>query len=179
MRIKCITLNGLFHKPHIVSFDLLTQKSRTQSTKSMGGRHLSTSGMVEQQMNFQSGPARNGLKLSRSDPALAPQFSSAPASSGVISSFYHAVSQHHINFVIAKKLCCFLEKQRPDSADHPENKQKQHTFNHQWHSDDQQPNAHGPPTLYPEYDRWQDGYHENIKDRISVSLPLFSTSFIY
>lgn len=57
-----------------------TQKSRTQSSKNLGGRHLSTSGL--QQINNSSwAQSPNGLKPSRSDPALVPlsSFATVPA----------------------------------------------------------------------------------------------------
>ncbi|XP_051282173.1 plakophilin-1 [Dicentrarchus labrax] len=57
-----------------------TQRSRTLSSKTTGGRHVSTSGMWEHQINASTWPkSPNGLKPSRSDPALAPPFSPAPA----------------------------------------------------------------------------------------------------
>uniref|UniRef100_A0A4W6EQ49 Uncharacterized protein n=1 Tax=Lates calcarifer TaxID=8187 RepID=A0A4W6EQ49_LATCA len=56
------------------------QKSRTMSTKTLGGRHFSSSGTWEQQIKASNWPqSPNGLKPSRSDPALAPPFSPAPA----------------------------------------------------------------------------------------------------
>ncbi|XP_008284362.1 plakophilin-1 [Stegastes partitus] len=56
------------------------QKSRTLSTKTMGGRYFSTSGTWENQINSSNWPqGPNGLKPSRSDPALAPAFTAAPA----------------------------------------------------------------------------------------------------
>lgn len=58
-----------------------SQKSRTLTTKSMGARHVSTSGLWDQQINPSSWPkSPNGLKPSRSDPALAPPFSTAQGS---------------------------------------------------------------------------------------------------
>lgn len=57
-----------------------TQKSRTLSAKTMGGRQFSTSGTWEQQTNGFNWPqTANGMKSARSDPALAPSFSAAPA----------------------------------------------------------------------------------------------------
>ncbi|XP_034552571.1 plakophilin-1 [Notolabrus celidotus] len=58
-----------------------TQKSRTLTTKSTGARNVSTSGIWDQQVNASSWPrGPNGLKPSRSDPALAPSFSAVPGS---------------------------------------------------------------------------------------------------
>ncbi|XP_019746449.1 plakophilin-1 [Hippocampus comes] len=49
------------------------QKSRSLSTKSLGARHLSTTGGWEQQINASNWPQNTvGMKPSRSDPALAP-----------------------------------------------------------------------------------------------------------
>ncbi|XP_065817084.1 plakophilin-1 isoform X2 [Labrus bergylta] len=57
------------------------QRSRTLSSKTMGTRNVSTSGIWEQQMNNSNWPrSQNGLKPSRSDPALAPTYAAAPAS---------------------------------------------------------------------------------------------------
>ncbi|XP_034445279.1 plakophilin-1 [Hippoglossus hippoglossus] len=56
------------------------QKSRSLSNKVSRGRYQSTSGGWEQHMqgsNWPQGP--NGMKTSRSDPALVPQYSGAPA----------------------------------------------------------------------------------------------------
>lgn len=51
------------------------------TAKSMGTRHVSTSGIWEQQINTSAWPkSPNGMKPSRSDPALAPPFSAAPGS---------------------------------------------------------------------------------------------------
>ncbi|XP_054464463.1 plakophilin-1 [Anoplopoma fimbria] len=56
-----------------------TQRSRTLTTKTMGGRYFSTPGTSERQINaFNAFTLPNGLKASRSDPALAPSFSAAP-----------------------------------------------------------------------------------------------------
>ncbi|XP_041656207.1 plakophilin-1 [Cheilinus undulatus] len=56
-----------------------TQKSRTLSSKSMGQRNVSNSGIWEHQINAANWPkGPNGLKPSRSDPALAPSFSIVP-----------------------------------------------------------------------------------------------------
>lgn len=61
------------------------QKSRTLSTKTMGGRYFSNSGTWEQQINSSNWPqGPNGLKPSRSDPALAPSFTPAPAPAPVM-----------------------------------------------------------------------------------------------
>ncbi|XP_074538302.1 plakophilin-1 [Halichoeres trimaculatus] len=58
-----------------------TQKSRTLTTKSMGTRHVSTSGYWDQNINTSAWPkSPNGMKPSRSDPALAPPFTPAPGS---------------------------------------------------------------------------------------------------
>ncbi|XP_068589809.1 plakophilin-1 [Cebidichthys violaceus] len=55
------------------------QKRRTQSTKTMGGRHVSNSGTWEQQINTSSWTQDpNGLKSTRSDPALTRSFSTVP-----------------------------------------------------------------------------------------------------
>ncbi|CAJ1085125.1 LOW QUALITY PROTEIN: plakophilin-1-like [Xyrichtys novacula] len=57
-----------------------TQRGRTMNSKAMGSRHVSTSGVWEQQVNTSAWPkGPNGLKPSRSDPALAPPFTAAPA----------------------------------------------------------------------------------------------------
>lgn len=57
-----------------------TQKSRTLSTKSIGGVYYSNSGTWDQQINASNWPqGPNGLKPSRSDPSLAPVFAPAPA----------------------------------------------------------------------------------------------------
>lgn len=57
-----------------------SQKSRTLSSRTTGGRHVSTSGMWESQINASTWPkSPNGLKPSRSDPALAAPFSPPPA----------------------------------------------------------------------------------------------------
>ncbi|KAF3696922.1 Plakophilin-1 Band-6 protein [Channa argus] len=59
---------------------MTAQKSRTLSARHMGGRHFSTSGTLEQQMNASKwAHSHNGLKTSRSDPALVPPFPPAPA----------------------------------------------------------------------------------------------------
>lgn len=56
------------------------QKSRTLSSRTTGGRHTSASGMWESQISASTWPkSPNGLKPSRSDPALAVPFSPAPA----------------------------------------------------------------------------------------------------
>ncbi|XP_030279588.1 plakophilin-1 [Sparus aurata] len=73
--------NGSIHRSissgYSKSFN--NQKSRTLSTRTTGGRHVSSS-TWEQQMNASTWPkGPNGLKPSRSDPALAPAFSVAPA----------------------------------------------------------------------------------------------------
>lgn len=61
---------------------LYAQKSRTLSTKSMGGRFMSSSGTWDQQTSPTNWPQRsNGLKPSRSDPSLANPLSLAPPSS--------------------------------------------------------------------------------------------------
>uniref|UniRef100_UPI0037E8CDFC plakophilin-1 n=1 Tax=Semicossyphus pulcher TaxID=241346 RepID=UPI0037E8CDFC len=57
-----------------------TQKSRTMSSKTLGSRHVSTPGLWEHQVSASTWPkSPNGLKPSRSDPALAPVFSPVPA----------------------------------------------------------------------------------------------------
>ncbi|KAM6983186.1 plakophilin-1 [Tautogolabrus adspersus] len=57
-----------------------TQRARAMSSKTLGSRNVSTSGMWEQQINNSNWPrGPNGLKPSRSDPVLAPTFSAAPA----------------------------------------------------------------------------------------------------
>ncbi|CAK6951527.1 plakophilin-1 [Scomber scombrus] len=59
--------------------------SRSLSSKIMRGRHVSSSGTWEQQMSSSNWPqSSNGLKPSRSDPALAPPFSPAPAPTTVM-----------------------------------------------------------------------------------------------
>uniref|UniRef100_A0A3P8UKA8 Plakophilin 1 n=1 Tax=Cynoglossus semilaevis TaxID=244447 RepID=A0A3P8UKA8_CYNSE len=59
-----------------------TQRNRTQSTKSMGGRHQSTSGAWEQHSKYSNWATGLGtLKPSRSDPALAHRFYAVPGSS--------------------------------------------------------------------------------------------------
>lgn len=58
-----------------------TQRSRTLSTKSIGGRFISSSGNFEQPLGPSNwAPNANGLKPSRSDPALAPPLAVAPTS---------------------------------------------------------------------------------------------------
>ncbi|KAK9515289.1 hypothetical protein VZT92_025948 [Zoarces viviparus] len=55
------------------------QKTRSQSTKTMGGRHISNSGTWEQQINASNWhQAPNGLKPAGSEPALARSFSTLP-----------------------------------------------------------------------------------------------------
>ncbi|KAM4610546.1 plakophilin-1 [Polymixia lowei] len=55
------------------------QKSRSLSTKTMGRRNVSTSSQWDQRFNTSTWPQPpNGLKPSRSDPALAPQFAPVP-----------------------------------------------------------------------------------------------------
>ncbi|KAM9351106.1 plakophilin-1 [Symphorus nematophorus] len=62
-----------------------SQRSRTISGKTMGARHFSSSGTWEQQINTSTWPkSPSGLKPSRSDPALAPPFSTAPAPAPVM-----------------------------------------------------------------------------------------------
>ncbi|KAK7884257.1 hypothetical protein WMY93_027380 [Mugilogobius chulae] len=61
-----------------------SQKSRTLSTKSIGGRFISSSGNIEHQTNPNNWfHTPNGLKPSRSDPALAPPVTVAPHSNGM------------------------------------------------------------------------------------------------
>ncbi|KAM6929135.1 plakophilin-1 isoform 1-T1 [Lycodopsis pacificus] len=55
------------------------QKTRSQSTKTMGGRHISNSGAWEQKINGSNWhQAPNGLKSAGSEPALARPFSALP-----------------------------------------------------------------------------------------------------
>ncbi|KAI3357696.1 hypothetical protein L3Q82_016104, partial [Scortum barcoo] len=70
---------GYSKMPFILSFHVNAQKSRTLSSKTTGRRHVSTSGTWENRINTSTWPhTPNGLKLSRSDPALVPPFSPAP-----------------------------------------------------------------------------------------------------
>lgn len=56
------------------------QRSRTISSKTIGGRYVSNSATWENQVNSSTWPTSpNGLQPSQSDPALAPVFSAAPA----------------------------------------------------------------------------------------------------
>ncbi|XP_045913291.1 plakophilin-1 isoform X1 [Micropterus dolomieu] len=74
-----------------------TQKSRSLSAKAMRGRYVSTSGIWEQQNNASTWPNRpNGLKPSRSDPALAPPFSPAPVPMVMRAKGQAAQSQHSL-----------------------------------------------------------------------------------
>ncbi|XP_044065672.1 plakophilin-1 [Siniperca chuatsi] len=73
-----------------------TQRSRTLSAKAMRGRHVSTSGTWEQQINASTLPHNpQRLKPSRSDPALAPPFSPAPAPAPVMRAKGQAVQSQH------------------------------------------------------------------------------------
>lgn len=75
MQCRCNAMSTFF----FLCFQFNNQKSRTLSTRTTGGRHVSSS-TWEQQMNASTWPkGPNGLKPSRSDPALAPAFSVAPA----------------------------------------------------------------------------------------------------
>ncbi|XP_041860422.1 plakophilin-1 [Melanotaenia boesemani] len=56
-----------------------TQRSRSTSARTTAGRHVSNSGTWEQQISISNWPQKpNGLKPSRSDPALVPPFSAVP-----------------------------------------------------------------------------------------------------
>ncbi|XP_071332427.1 plakophilin-1 [Trachinotus anak] len=73
-----------------------TQKIRTLSTRTMGAKHFSTSGTWDQQIQDSTWPpSPNRLKPSRSDPALAPPFSTAPApamrAKGQVSQSQHTI----------------------------------------------------------------------------------------
>lgn len=78
--------NGTFSRTNSNSNSAsYSRTSRSQSTKTMRGRHVSSSGTWEQQMTSTNWPqSPNGLKPSRSDPALAPQFSPGPAPTTVM-----------------------------------------------------------------------------------------------
>ncbi|XP_070766836.1 plakophilin-1 [Enoplosus armatus] len=75
--------NGTFSRNNSsvsTGYNKAMNRSRTLSAKAAGGRHVSTSSMWERQINTSTWPhSPNGLKPSRSDPALAPAFSAAPA----------------------------------------------------------------------------------------------------
>ncbi|XP_070696126.1 plakophilin-1 [Pempheris klunzingeri] len=74
---------------------ITTQRSRTLSSKTMGGRNVSTSGTWEQQINSSNWPqSPNGLKSSRSDPALAGPFAPAPANAALRAQGQATQSQH-------------------------------------------------------------------------------------
>lgn len=61
-----------------------TQRSRTLSTKSMGGRFINSTGAFEQPSSPVNWPqGTNGLKPSRSDPALAPPLAVAPTTNSM------------------------------------------------------------------------------------------------
>lgn len=75
--------NGLFSRSTsaktTINKSMNTQRSRTLSTKSMGGRFISSSGTFDQPLSpTNCAPKANGLKPSRSDPALAPPVAVAP-----------------------------------------------------------------------------------------------------
>ncbi|XP_029995761.1 plakophilin-1 [Sphaeramia orbicularis] len=72
--------NGTFIRNNTVaSSRAKSQRSRTLSTKSIGGRHASSSAAWEYNVNTSNWPqSPNGLKPSRSDPTLAPPLSAAP-----------------------------------------------------------------------------------------------------
>ncbi|XP_033825195.1 plakophilin-1 [Periophthalmus magnuspinnatus] len=80
--------NGMFTRSNstMAPFNksMHSQRSRTLSSKSIGGRFISSSGAMEQQTSPTNWPQTpNGLKPSRSDPALAPPLSVAPQSNGM------------------------------------------------------------------------------------------------
>ncbi|CAI5647618.1 plakophilin-1 isoform X1 [Oreochromis aureus] len=71
--------NGNFHRSKsTMSAGTMKETSRTLSTRNSGGRYMSTSGVWEEQINASTWPkSPNGIKPSKSDPALAPPFSPA------------------------------------------------------------------------------------------------------
>lgn len=74
--------NGTFRSTNSTGYTktVNSQRSRTLSAKTAGGRLASTSGTWEQQINGSNWPlSPTGVKLSRSDPALAHPVSPAPA----------------------------------------------------------------------------------------------------
>ncbi|XP_067448417.1 plakophilin-1 [Thunnus thynnus] len=72
--------NGTFHRTNSAMSTGYNKWSRSLSTKTVSGRHVSSSGTWEQQIGSSNWPhSPNGLKPSRSDPALAPSFSAVPA----------------------------------------------------------------------------------------------------
>lgn len=77
--------NGLFTRSNSAKTtfnkSMHTQRSRTMSAKSIGGRFISSSGNFDPAVNPNNWPqSPNGLKPSRSDPALAPPLAVAPTS---------------------------------------------------------------------------------------------------
>ncbi|XP_035761495.1 plakophilin-3 [Neolamprologus brichardi] len=71
--------NGTFHRSKsTMSTGTMKETSRTLSTRNSGGRYMSTSGVWEEKIGASTWPkSPNGIKPSKSDPALAPPFSPA------------------------------------------------------------------------------------------------------
>lgn len=70
--------NGTFRSKSTMSAGTTKETSRTLSTRNSGGRYMSTSGVWEENISASTWPkAPNGIKPSKSDPALAPPFSPA------------------------------------------------------------------------------------------------------
>lgn len=93
--------NGVFSRSQSAKTtfnkSMQTQRSRTLSTKSIGGRYINSSGNFEQPASPVNWPqAPNGLKPSRSDPALAPPFAAAPTSNTMKAKGQTAVQQTRV-----------------------------------------------------------------------------------